>query len=174
MNFTTKGGEGMVVATGKRHEYVARVTWTGNLGEGTASYAGYGRDHVVEIAGKPELAGSSDPIFRGAPERHNPEDLFVAALSSCHMLAYLALCARGQVRVTAYEDEAAGVLVLLPAGGGRFEEVTLRPVVTVSHPEMAEAARALHETAHERCFIANSVSVPVRVEPVIRVGDASS
>jgi organic hydroperoxide reductase OsmC/OhrA len=160
----------MATATGKRHEYTARVRWTGNLGEGTATYAGYSRDHVVEIAGKPELAGSSDPIFRGTPERHNPEDLFVAALSSCHMLAYLALCARGQVRVTSYEDEAEGVLALFPEGGGRFEEVTLRPVVTVSHPEMAEAARALHETAHERCFIASSCSVPVRVEPVVKIG----
>lgn len=160
----------MAMAKEKRHEYTTRVRWTGNLGDGTATYAGYSRDHVVEIAGKPDLAGSSDPIFRGAPERHNPEDLFVAALSSCHMLVYLALCARDRVRVTAYEDAAVGVLVLFPGGGGRFEEVTLRPVVTISHPEMSEAARALHETAHERCFIASSVSVPVRVEPVVRVG----
>lgn len=160
----------MATTATKRHAYIARVRWTGNLGEGTAAYAGYSRDHVIAIEGKPDLAASADPVFRGTPERHNPEDLFVAALSSCHMLAYLALCARSKVRIVAYEDAAEGVLVLLPAGGGRFEEVTLRPEVTVSHPEMVEAARALHETAHERCFIANSCSVPVRVEPVIRVG----
>lgn len=163
----------MTTTPSAKHTYTARVRWTGNLGDGTARYTGYGRDHVVAVAGKPDLPCSSDPAFRGAADRYNPEDLFVAALSSCHMLSYLALCARNQIRVDDYEDAAEGVLALSPGGGGRFEEVVLRPVVTVWSAAMAEAARRLHETAHEQCFIANSCSVPVRVEPVIRVGDTS-
>lgn len=152
------------------HEYAGRLTWTGNLGEGTASYDGYGRGYRFAIAGKPDLAGTADPAFRGDAAVHNPEDFFLAALSSCHMLAYLALCARGGVRVTAYEDDARGTLALHPGGGGRFEEVVLRPTVTVADAATAERAARLHETAHARCFIASSCSVPIRVEPTIRVG----
>jgi organic hydroperoxide reductase OsmC/OhrA len=160
----------MTTSTGTHHEYAARVRWTGDQGEGTASYAGYGREYVVAVDGKPDLAGSSDPAFRGAADRHNPEDLFLAALAACHMLAYLALCARSGVRVTEYEDDARGTLALRPGGGGRFEEVVLRPAVAVADPESADLAARLHETAHERCFIAASCSVPVRVEPVVRAG----
>lgn len=160
----------MTKSTGTHHEYAARVRWTGDPGEGTASYAGYGREYVVAVEGKPDLAGSADPAFRGAADRHNPEDLFLASLAACHMLAYLALCARGGVRVTGYEDDARGTLALRPGGGGRFEEVVLRPAVTVADPASADLAARLHRTAYERCFIAASCSVPVRVEPVIRAG----
>ncbi|MBV9772941.1 MAG: OsmC family protein [Gemmatimonadetes bacterium] len=160
----------MSSSTDTRHEYAAHITWQGDLGEGTATYAGYGREYLVTVGGKPDLAGSADPAFRGDAGRHNPEDLFLAALSACHMLSYLALCARGGVRVTAYEDEARGSLELHPGGGGRFEEVVLRPSVAVAREETMETARRLHETAHERCFIASSCSVPVRVHPTIRLG----
>lgn len=153
---------------GVEHAYAARVVWEGNTGEGTAGYTAYRRDYRVAVDGKPDLAGSADPAFRGDPARHNPEDLFVAALSSCHMLSYLALCARGGVRVVAYEDDAVGRMRLEPGGGGRFVEVTLRPRVTLDRPEQAELALQLHDRAHALCFIANSCSVPVRHEPSIR------
>ena len=70
----------------KLHRYATRTEWTGNLGEGTANYRAYARDHRISAAGKPDLAGSSDPAFRGDASRWNPEDLLVASLSSCHML----------------------------------------------------------------------------------------
>jgi organic hydroperoxide reductase OsmC/OhrA len=149
------------------HEYQAHVVWDGDTGEGTAAYTAYERRYRVLVAGKPEIAGSADPVFRGEADRHNPEDLFLAAVSACHMLAYLALCARGGVRVLAYEDRAAGTLVLHPAGGGRFEQIVLHPTVHVGGEEQAEEAARLHEVAHERCFIASSCSVPIRVEPLI-------
>ena len=109
--------------------------------------------------GRPPIAGSSDPAFRGDPERWNPELLLVAALSQCHLLSYLHRCAVNGVTVTAYSDRAAGVMREADDGGGRFEEVVLRPVVT------AERAEALHREASERCFIAASVNFPVRHEP---------
>ena len=151
------------------HAYRARVVWEGNTGEGTARYTGYGRDHRIEIDGKPDLAGSADAAFRGDATRHNPEDLLVAALSACHMLAYLALCARGGVRVIAYEDRAEGVMRETPGGGGRFHEVTLHPIVTIDGEAQAALAEQLHETAHERCFIASSCNFPVRHRATVRV-----
>ncbi|HJU72784.1 MAG TPA: hypothetical protein VJ717_03490, partial [Gemmatimonadaceae bacterium] len=100
------------------HEYALRLIWDGSRGEGTADYVTYGRDHRVLVAGKPDLLGSADVLFKGVPERHNPEDLFLAAVASCHMLAYLALCARSGVCVLEYEDAARGELVLDADGGG--------------------------------------------------------
>jgi organic hydroperoxide reductase OsmC/OhrA len=153
----------------KTHRYEVTVTWTGNRGEGTADYRAYGRDHEVIAEGRPALHGSSDPVFRGDAERWNPEQLLVAALSECHLLEYLHLCAVGGVVVVAYEDRADGVMELNESGGGRFTEATLRPVVTVAEASMEDAARELHERAHENCYIASSVNFPVRHEPEIRV-----
>ncbi len=143
--------------------------WDGNLGEGTADYRAYGRKYRILADGKPQLACSADPVFRGDADRYDPEHLFVAALSGCHMLSYLALCAREGVRVTAYEDDARGTLALDARGGGKFTEVTLRPRVTIADPAHEDRARELHQAAHETCFIASSASTPVGVEPTIRI-----
>ncbi|MDF2095257.1 OsmC family protein [Aquibaculum arenosum] len=153
-----------------QHRYVAEIVWTGNRGAGTANYRAYGREHEVRIAGKPPLLGSADPAFRGDASRHNPEDLLLVALSACHLLWYLHLCAEAGVVVMAYEDPAEGRMVLESDGGGRFVEVTLRPRVTLaSGSDMAaqEKALALHAEAHARCFIARSVNFPVRHEPEV-------
>jgi organic hydroperoxide reductase OsmC/OhrA len=152
------------------HAYTARVVWEGNTGEGTARYAGYGREYRVVIAGKPDLAGSADAAFRGDAGLHNPEDLFLSSISACHMLFYLALCAREGVRVTAYEDEARGVMRVRADGGGRFESVTLHPRVTLADAEHVGMAERLHERAHALCFIANSCGFPIRHEATVRVG----
>jgi organic hydroperoxide reductase OsmC/OhrA len=152
------------------HAYAARVVWEGNTGEGTARYTGYGREYRVVVDGKPDLAGSADPAFRGDAARHNPEDLFLASLSACHMLFYLSLCARGGVRVLAYEDRARGTLRMEAGGGGRFAEITLHPAVTIAGGSDADLALRLHDRAHELCFIANSVGVPVGHQPSVRTG----
>jgi organic hydroperoxide reductase OsmC/OhrA len=155
------------------HDYKARLVWDGNLGDGTSTYTGYGRKYRVQFAGKPDLPGSADPIFRGDASVYNPEDLFVASLSSCHLLSYLALCARSKINVVAYEDDASGTLVLRPDGGGKFESVTLRPSVTIAAGSDEKRALELHETAHDMCFIAASVSIPVQHEAVIKVAQAA-
>ena len=148
----------------KQHRYEVRVAWTGNLGEGTSRYTTYLRDHEITAAGKPVLPGSSDAAFRGDAARYNPEDLLVASLSACHMLAYLHLCAVNEVVVIDYTDDATGLMQETPDGGGVFTEVTLRPTVTVSAGSDTARALALHEEAHHLCFIANSVKFPVRHE----------
>ncbi|MGH7448620.1 MAG: OsmC family protein, partial [Longimicrobiales bacterium] len=100
------------------HAYDARLTWTGNRGGGTATYEGYDRDYRISISGKADLVGSAHAQFRGDPAVHDPEDLLLGAITGCHMLAYLALCARNGVSVLAYEDEARGTLRLDRDGGG--------------------------------------------------------
>ncbi|WP_026405005.1 OsmC family protein [Actinomadura rifamycini] len=150
----------------KTHRYEVSVTWTGNTGAGTGSYRAFERAHEIRAAGKPPIAGSSDPAFRGDPARWNPEELLVASLSECHMLWFLHLCATAGIVVTAYTDDPLGTMVETAGGGGRFEEVVLRPRVTLDDPARADEAAGLHARAHELCFIANSVNFPVRHEPV--------
>lgn len=147
------------------HQYHLSLDWTGNLGTGTSSYEGYSREHVVRIAGKPDLVGSADPAFRGDAALHNPEDLLLAALSQCHLLTYLALCARARINVTGYRDRAEGTLQLTKDGGGHFTGVVLRPRVVVAEAHMLEKARFFHGEVHKYCFIARSVNFPVRCEP---------
>lgn len=150
----------------KTHRYEVSVTWTGNTGTGTSSYRAFERAHEIRAEGKPPIAGSSDPAFRGDPARWNPEELLVASLSECHMLWFLHLCAAAGIVVTAYTDDPLGTMVETADGGGRFEEVVLRPRVTLDDPARADEAEGLHARAHELCFIANSVNFPVRHEPV--------
>ncbi|WP_199096119.1 OsmC family protein [Dyella sp. ASV21] len=150
------------------HRYQVEVTWTGNQGAGTKTYQGYGRDHDIRIAGKPTLAGSSDPTFRGDASKHNPEDMLVTALSTCHMLSYLHQAVLAGVVVTAYVDQAEGTMETT-VHGGRFVEVLLRPVVTIAAGSDPAKAEAAHDPAHHACFIANSVNFPVRCEPRIVV-----
>ena len=150
------------------HNYPVRVTWTGNRGNGTSNYAGYDRAHAIGVAGKPSIAASSDPAFRGDPARYNPEELLVASLASCHMLWYLHLCSQAHIVVTAYDDDATGTMTETANGGGYFTEVVLHPSVTVSGGADLALAQQLHERAHHFCFIANSVNFPVRCEPMVR------
>jgi len=157
----------------KTHVYQSQIVWTGNKGAGTANYADYGRDYRTEVAGKPPLPGSADPIFRGDPKLHNPEDLFVSSIASCHMLTYLALCALKGVVVTGYQDEAEGVLHIDSAGGGRFERIRLRPRVTIEKAQDTELALQLHDAAHTQCFVANSCSAPIEHEATIHTARAA-
>lgn len=155
------------------HRYEIRLDWTGNRGTGTSGYRDYDRRHEVRAAGKPPIAGSSDPMFRGEADRWTPEDLLVAALAQCHLLAFLHLAADAGVVVTDYVDEAVGTMQLNRDGSGQFTEVVLRPRVVVTSPDMVEPAQQLHERAHELCFIARSVNFGVRTEPLAVVTAAT-
>lgn len=151
----------------QKHQYHIRITWTGNQGEGTASYQAYSRNYTIQAAGKPELYGSSDLAFRGDRQRYNPEELLVASLSSCHMLWYLHLCAEAGIVVTGYTDAARGQMRMEEDGGGCFEQVVLYPVVTITDALLQTIAQELHQRAHGLCFIARSVNFPVLYEPQV-------
>jgi organic hydroperoxide reductase OsmC/OhrA len=145
------------------HRFAASLTWTGNRGTGTSATRAFGREHVVSVAGKPDIHGSAARVFHGDVERWNPEEMLIAALAQCHLLSFLYVATRHGVVVTAYADEASGVLATSPDGSGRFREVVLHPSVTYAAQPDDEAA--LHAEAHRLCFIANSVNFPVTISP---------
>lgn len=155
------------------HHFACHLVWTGAEHGGTTHYDTYSREYRVDIEGKPSIRGSSAPPFRGDAALHNPEDMLMAALSACHMLSYVALCARSGVNVIAYEDEATGTMARVD-GVTRFTEAVLRPRVTIAPGSDVEKARALHHRAHAICFIANSVNFEVRNEPTIVVEEAAT
>ncbi|MGO1507984.1 MAG: OsmC family protein [Microbacterium sp.] len=149
------------------HHYALTASWEGDLGTGTSGYREYSRDVRLAVDGKPDVLASADKPFRGDPERWNPEDLLLGALSECHLLSYLHACVTVGVVVVSYRDRATGVMTENGRSGGAFTDVLLRPEVVVAEPSMIERAEHAHSEANRMCFIANSVSFPVRHEAVV-------
>ncbi|MGC6408895.1 OsmC family protein [Bisgaard Taxon 45] len=153
----------------KKHIYNVEVEWTGNLGTGTSSYTAYNRNFSAMISGKPAVLGSSDPAFRGDGTRWNPEDMLLTAISACHKLWYLHLCAVNQITVISYVDSATAIM---SEGGnveaGRFISATLKPEIIISAESDIEKAFSLHDEAHHFCFIANSVNFPITINAEIK------
>jgi len=145
-------------------EHIATIDWK-RASEGF-DYAGYNRDHDWTFRSGLGLAASAAPEFRGNAERVDPESAFVASLSSCHMLTFLALCARKRLVVDSYRDDAVGHLEKNGAGKLAMTRVELHPKIQFSGEKIpsADELRALHEQAHKECFIANSVNTAVTVE----------
>jgi organic hydroperoxide reductase OsmC/OhrA len=150
-----------------QHAYAARLAWAGDTGLG---YRDYERSHTVGPEGL-ALDMSADPAFRGDPSRLNPEQLLVMAASSCQLLSFLAIAARKRVRVTAYEDDASGVMPMRPEDGGpvRITQIVLRPRITVAPGTDQTLVEQLVRQGHDECYIANSLTTEVRVEPTIVV-----
>ena len=151
-------------------EFYATTEW--QRGEQPFTDNRYSRRHAWTFDGGVTVPASSSPhsvkLPYSDPSCVDPEDAFVAALSSCHMLTFLWLAARAGWRVDSYRDEAVGVMSENARGRLAMTVVTLRPAVVYSgdvQPDAAEQAR-LHHQAHEQCYIANSVTTDVRCEPV--------
>lgn len=147
------------------HIYKSKITWTGNTGSGTSDYKSYERSHTISIEGKTDISATSDPAFRGDKTKHNPEELFLSSLSSCHMLWYLHLCATAGINVLSYEDNAIGIMEEFSNGSGKFTEVTLHPAVVVADTTQIDKANKLHHDANKMCFIANSCNFEVKHMP---------
>jgi len=131
------------------------------------SYDSYNRAHSWEFEGGVEVAASAAPDFRGDPERVDPEEAFVAALASCHMLTFLALSARKRLVIDEYTDRAVGFMEKNSEGKLAITRVALRPKIKfagASGPSIEDVAK-LHHLAHEHCFLANSVLTRIVVEP---------
>ena len=131
------------------------------------AYETYNRDHDWAFDAGVTVRASANPAYLGNGSCVDPEEAFVASLSSCHMLTFLAIAARRKLVVDSYHDEAVGVLE--KGGGGRLAitRVTLRPQVRFGGENLPgpEDLRRLHDQAHHACFIANSVKTDVVVEP---------
>ncbi len=155
------------------HTYEIVTTWSGARSGPTAAYDSYSREYTLTVAGKPPIVGSADKSFRGDASLVNPEEMLVMALSTCHMLSYLAECARSGISVVSYSDIATGKMSL-QGKVVRFSSVVLHPRVVVVPSSDLQLAKELHHKAHEACFIANSVSFPVEneAEVVIELSEA--
>jgi organic hydroperoxide reductase OsmC/OhrA len=145
-------------------EHHATVTWQ-RTGDDFA-YETYSRDHIWAFAGGVTVPATAAPAFHGDPARVDPEEAFVAALSSCHMLTFLAIAARKRLVVDSYRDTAVGHLEKDAGGKLSMTRVTLRPAVTFAEPPTPDVLDRLHHRAHEECFIARSVKTEVTIEPV--------
>jgi organic hydroperoxide reductase OsmC/OhrA len=145
-------------------EHKVTLEWKGAT-EGF-SYESYNRDHVLVFEGGARIPASAAPAYRGNPAHVNPEGGLVAALSSCHMLTFLAVAAKKQFVVDQYSDHAVGVLEKNQKGKLAITRVTLHPHVVFGGPtpRIPEQITALHERAHSECFVANSVLTDVTVE----------
>lgn len=151
------------------HNYKITTEWTGNKGDGNKNVRTYDRSHTVSIQGKPQLFLTTDNAAVGDKSKLNPEDLLVSAISSCHMLSYLYVCAMEGIVITSYTDQATGIMIENASGGGRFNVVTLNPVFYVADESMVEKAIELHHKAHEICYIANSVDFEVKCNPTCKL-----
>jgi organic hydroperoxide reductase OsmC/OhrA len=144
----------------------ASVVWTRTSADFT--YDTYNRAHEIRFKdGALTLPGSGAPMFKGDAERVDPEEAFVASLAACHMLTFLALCARKRLTVDSYEDNAEGFLEKGANGKFQMTRVTLKPRVRFAPGTEVDAAKLadIHHKSHEECFIANSVKTDVAVEP---------
>jgi organic hydroperoxide reductase OsmC/OhrA len=152
------------------HTYIATTHW--ERGDHAFSDKKYSRRHLIHFDGGHTMPGSSSPLTVRAPYSDpaavDPEETFIASISSCHMLWFLDVACRAGWVVDDYRDEAIGVMDRNAAGQMAITLVTLRPAVKFSgkQPEREELEH-LHHRAHEECFIANSVKSEVRVEPVV-------
>jgi organic hydroperoxide reductase OsmC/OhrA len=147
--------------------YTVAISWA--RGDAAFSDGKYSRAHVWRFDGGIEVPASSSPLVIRPPlsaeAAVDPEEAFVAALSSCHMLWFLALARKAGLVVDRYEDHAVGTMAKDPNGRMAITEVFLRPVVAFAGQAPTEGAlRELHDRAHQECFIANSVKSEVRVE----------
>ena len=150
-------------------EHRATIKW--KAGEGDFAKGRYSREHTWTFDGGMVVSASSSPAVVPVPMSNpayvDPEEAFVASLSSCHMLTFLAICARKRFAVDAYDDEAEGTLEKGPKGKLWMAHVTLRPRVRFASGVHIDAATLaeLHHLAHRDCFIANSVNTEIAVEP---------
>lgn len=136
---------------------------------GPLAYDEYSRDHLWTFPGGIEVPASAAPEFPGGEGRVDPEQAFVAALSSCHMLTFLVVAARKRIGVECYEDSAQGHLEKNGEGSLALTRVLLRPRIQFADSSIVDdvAVDEMHRIAHENCFIANSVRTEILVEGIV-------
>ena len=146
------------------HRYTTRLAWRGSTAGG---YEGYDREHALSAPpAEQELRLSSDAAFRGDPRLLNPEQLVVAAASSCQLLEFLALAAKARIDVLEYSDDAEGTMDESDEPA-RIQRILLRPRIRVGAGPTEEQVRRLVELAHRHCYVAGSLRSEIAIEAVI-------
>ena len=148
------------------HRYDARLRWTGSTGLG---WEHYDREHVATAPPAEQEIQLTTGESKGDPAVLNPEQLVVMAASSCQMLMFLHLAAKARIDVVEYEDEATG-LMPLDNEPVWITEITLRPRIVIAGEASEDRVEKLVRTAHEHCFIANSLRSEMAIEPRIEIG----
>ncbi len=146
-------------------EYRVSVRWRRTSAGFT--YEEYNREHIWSFDAGIQVRASAAPAYRGKTDCVDPEEAFVATLSSCHMLTFLAIAARKRLVVDSYEDDAVGFMEKNAQGKLAVTRVVLRPKIRFNGAEIpsGEQLMKLHDQSHHECFIANSVLTEVTVEP---------
>jgi organic hydroperoxide reductase OsmC/OhrA len=147
--------------------FTCSLEWSG-AAAGATKDANFSRDLTARFDAGPEIPMSAAPSYKGDASRLNPEQLFVASLSACQALTYLFLAARAGVVIAGYADRAEGRLALID-GRIRMSEVILHPAILLEQTADTERARELIQKAHQQCFVANSASTRVRIDPTFDV-----
>ena len=146
-----------------------KITLTWKRGETPFEYQKYSRDHTWKFDGGHEMQASANPTYLGNPKLVDPEEAFVASISSCHMLTFLYLAAKQGFVVDKYTDEAVGEMTRNENGKLWVSKVTLAPsiVFAADNKPTSEQLEQLHHLAHEECYIANSLRSEIVVEPTL-------
>jgi len=151
------------------HHFKLKLSWSLAESKGNANTYRTTRNHHVLVDGKQVLAVSAAKAFKGDPNLHNPEDLLLASLTSCHLMSYLYCCAKHNIEILSYQDDAEAILEVFNDGSGKITKVLLRPVVEINTAKDKDLALSLHQEANKLCFIANSCNFPVEHYPVVHV-----
>jgi|SRR3954469_10624104 organic hydroperoxide reductase OsmC/OhrA len=143
----------------RTHTYRSTLSWEGSTADG---YDQYDRAHTASVAQR-TLNLSADPAFKGDAATPNPEQLLLAAASSCQLLSFLACAARSRIDVIAYTDEAEALMPEddLPV---RITQITLRPRITVAAGAKVDRVYRLVDKAHQECYVANTINAETRIE----------
>jgi len=154
----------------KQHSYEVPIKWTDSNNTCRNNHTVHDTELEVEGLEEIPIPGSSEPTFSGHRLRQNPEELFVASISSCYMLWFLHLCEDNGVIIVEYKDNATGTIIKSANSGGFFKEVLLTPRVTLMVESMIKLAESLHQEAIGVCFIAQSCNFPIHYQPIFDTG----
>ncbi|MHC5202267.1 OsmC family protein [Myroides sp. LJL119] len=149
-----------------KYEFYANLSWP--ISHDTGSEKGKQiKNHLIEISGKSDLQISAAKEFKGDPFLHNPEDLLLSSLMSCHMMSYLYACKQNNLVIDSYQDSGKATLELHLDGSGKIIQVDLYPRVVVQRSNEIDLAQELHKTASKLCFIGNSCNFPIYCHPTV-------
>lgn len=143
------------------HQFIVDLKWSAKESNGLGKVGNSFKNHTVSVFGKEDLQVSAAKSFKGDSALHNPEDLLLSSLASCHMMSYLYCCSIHKIEILTYTDHAEALLEVKEDGSGRIVKVVLHPVVRLADASQIDLALALHAKANQLCFIANSCNFPV-------------
>lgn len=150
-----------------KHTYKIGLVWQG--GVAIEKRYRYHKTYELSFDNKPSLVGSADATFHGDANLYNPEEMLLAALSSCHMMSFFYLCSKEQIILKSYEDNPVGQLQVNANGSGQFSEVLLQPTIIIGAVDQKEMIKDLFSKAHDYCFIARSCNFSIKHQPKIVV-----